>query len=132
MVTAGFANDVELVNQDAGGDNLTNQVPTRRPVGGRQRRSGVEHDARQEGAGNPSPDLREHQDQHGKPQRGRDAVFQQLQADVTGRELLSRDPGTHDDRHQQSGANEFSSHAARQVWPGKLGLRIRVFHVGPS
>ena len=56
----------------------------------------------------------EHEDQDGQPEDGGGGVLQQLQTDVVGRQLLGRDPGTDDDRHEQPGAEELGKNRRRR------------------
>lgn len=65
-------------------------------------------------------DWTEHQDQHGQPKQGCGAVLKQLDADVVRGQLLRGDTGTHDDRHQQSGAEELGHQAPPQSTHGRL------------
>ena len=54
----------------------------------------------------------EQQDQHRQTQHGRDAVLQELQTRVAGRQPLRGDPGPDDDGHQQTRAEELGQQAS--------------------
>jgi hypothetical protein len=65
-----------------------------------------------------SGDRAQHEDQSRQAERGGGAVFQQLQSDVIGGELLGGDPGADYDRDQQSGAEELGEQPSseRRWW----------------
>jgi hypothetical protein len=59
-------------------------------------------------------DRPEHDDEHREPERGGCAVFEQLEPDVTGRELLRRDTRTDHDGDQQAGSEKLGDEPSPQ------------------